>query len=130
VGVIDGATTIAPRGHLLVDFQTVRQFDYLMLYPEWNAQRYFTYHIEASLNGQDWKTLVNKNGGVVHGTLLEQLWDTQTRFLRIRGASFMAEVDSLPAAGLSEETHWQMHDELISRTDSNKIRKQRNAQKD
>jgi hypothetical protein len=116
--VIDGATTIAPNGHLVVDLLTVQQFDYLQLYPEWNAQRYFSYRIEASQNGKDWQTVIDKSASFVHGIQLDELPVTQARFLRIRGASFMADVDALPTAGLSEETYWQLHDEVINRAAS------------
>jgi hypothetical protein len=116
--VIDGATTIAPNGYLVVDLQTVRQFDYLQLYPEWNAQRYFTYRVEASQNGKDWQTVIDKSASFVHSIQLDELPTTQARFLRIRGASFMADVDALATAELSEEAYWQAHDELVNRADS------------
>ncbi len=116
--VIDGATTIAPNGHLVFDLQTVRQFDYLQLYPEWNAQRYFSYRIEASQNGKDWQTVIDKSAAFVHGIQLDELPTTQARFLRIRGVSFMADVDALPTTGLNEEAYWQRHDEVINRSDS------------
>ncbi len=117
--VIDGATTIAPNGYLVVDLQAVRQFDYLQLYPEWNTQRYFTYRVEASQNGKDWQTVIDKSASFVHGIQLDELpATTQARFLRIRGASFMADVDALATAELSEEAYWQTHDDLINRADS------------
>ncbi len=115
---IDGATTIAPNGYLVVDFQTVRQFDYLQLYPEWNAQRYFTYRIDASPNGKDWQTVIDKSASFVHGIQLDELPTTQARFLRIRGASFIADVDTLATAELTEASYWQTHDDLINRADS------------
>jgi hypothetical protein len=116
--VIDGATTIAPNGYVVIDLQTMQQFDYLQLHPEWNAQRYFSYRIEASKNGKDWQTVIDKSAPFVHGIQLDELPTTQARFLRIRGASVMADVDALPKAGLSEEAYWQRHDDLIKRADS------------
>jgi hypothetical protein len=112
--IIDGAAIIAPNGYMVVDLQTVRQFDYLQIHPEWNAQRHFAYRIEASPNGKDWQTVIDKSTSFVHGIQLDELPATQARFLRIRGASFMADVDTLPAAGLSEAAYWQAYDDLIA----------------
>jgi hypothetical protein len=62
--------------------------------------------------------VIDKSASFVHGIQLDELPATQARFLRIRGASFMADVDTLATAELSEESYWQTHDDLINRADS------------
>jgi predicted GH43/DUF377 family glycosyl hydrolase len=114
---ISGATTIGVNGQLTIDFITLQQFDYLVLHPEWHPSRYFGYRIEASMNGQEWHTLINKTSSFIHGTQIDPVPDTQARFLRISGASVIAEMDSLEKAELEEEAYWQIHDELINQVE-------------
>lgn len=107
-----GVATIGPEGYLIVDYATPQQFDALMIYPEWNAQRYFRYRIEASLDGQNWQTLIDRTAAAMQGAQFVPLPQTLARFMRIRGASCVIDEGSLPD-GVNEQDYWQAYDALI-----------------
>ncbi|NUM75140.1 discoidin domain-containing protein [candidate division KSB1 bacterium] len=107
-----GVATIGPEGYLIVDYAAPQQFDAVMIYPEWNAQRYFRYRIEASLDGQNWQTLIDRTAVATQGAQFVPLPQTLARFMRIRGASCVIDEESLPA-GVNEQEYWQAHDALI-----------------
>lgn len=107
-----GVATIGPEGYLIVDYAAPQQFDAVMIYPEWNALRYFRYRIEASLDGQNWQTLIDRTAAAMQGTQFVPLPQTLARFMRIRGASCVIDEASLPA-GVNEQEYWQAHDALI-----------------
>ena len=107
-----GVATIGPEGYLIVDYAAPQQFDAVMVYPEWNAQRYFRYRIEASLDGQNWQTLIDRTAVATQGAQFVPLPQTLARFMRIRGASCVIDEESLPA-GVNEQEYWQAHDALI-----------------
>ncbi|MCL4704400.1 T9SS type A sorting domain-containing protein [bacterium] len=107
-----GVATIGPEGYLIVDYAAPQQFDAVMIYPEWNAQRYFRYRIEASLDGQNWQTLIDRTAAAMQGTQFVPLPQTLARFMRLSGASSFVDEAFLPA-GVNEQEYWQAHDALI-----------------
>ncbi len=113
--VIEGATTIAPNGHAMVEFPLAQRFDYLALDPEWHSNRYFSYRVEASMDGNTWHTILDRSQVFSHGSQLVSLPNTHARFVRLSGTSCVVNVDSLQALGLSEEAYWQAHAALLRR---------------
>ncbi|MGH7494613.1 MAG: LamG-like jellyroll fold domain-containing protein [bacterium] len=110
--VIEGATTITPNGYAMVEFPSTQRFDYLALYPEWHAHRYFSYRVETSMDGSNWRTAVDHSETFLHGVQLVAL-PTTTRFVRLAGTSCVINVDSLQALSLSEEGYWQAHASVL-----------------
>ncbi len=110
------ATTIAAQGHLLISFQTEQSLDYLLLYPEENAQSLFCYRLEASLDGQKWQTLVDKTHVPVEGIQLDQIPGTKAQFLRISGWGYVCDMKSIQTEELNEENYWQAQEKMIRKT--------------
>jgi 3',5'-cyclic AMP phosphodiesterase CpdA len=128
----EGATGIDASGHLMIEFSSPQRLDYMLLYPEENPQRFFSYRIEASINGKDWQTLADKTASPVHGVQLDQFAGASARFLRISGAGYVCDLEKLPQASppivafipfegnpgneLNEESYWQAYEEMIRQT--------------
>jgi predicted GH43/DUF377 family glycosyl hydrolase len=111
--VIEGATTISPNGYAIVEFPSAQRFDYLTLYPEWHANRYFSYRVETSVDGNNWRTVIDNSETFRHGAQLVSMPNTSARFVRLAGTSCVINVDSLQALNLSEEAYWQAHETLL-----------------
>ncbi|MGH7492877.1 MAG: T9SS type A sorting domain-containing protein [bacterium] len=113
---LSGAATIGVDGYLIVDFETPLPFDAVLLSPELNVQRYFRYRLEASLEGQNWQTIIDHFEPATQGTQFVAVPRTLVRFLRLSGASYMLDTDFLPA-GVSEEEFWRVHDAMIDKNE-------------
>jgi hypothetical protein len=95
-----------------LNFSSIQNLDYLLLYPEENLQHFFSYRIAASLDGQHWQMLVDKSDARARGAQLDQIPSTQARFLRISGASYACDLEQLETTELSEESYWQAVEEM------------------
>jgi hypothetical protein len=117
VYVIEGATTIAANGYAEVEFPSAQRFDYLALYPEWHRHRYFSYRVETSVDGNNWRTVIDNSEVFKHGAQLVAVPNTNARFVRLSGASCVINVDSLQALNLSEEAYWQAHGDVLQQAE-------------
>lgn len=111
--VIQGATTIAANGHALIELPSAQKIDYLTLYPEWHAARYFSYRLETSTDGRNWNTAVDKMNVKLHGTQIERVAQAGVRYLRLSGFSVVVDPDSSLLNGLSEAAYWQSYTSLL-----------------
>jgi predicted GH43/DUF377 family glycosyl hydrolase len=111
--VIQGATTIATNGHALIELPSVQKIDYLTLYPEWHAARYFSYRVETSADGSNWSTALDRMNVKLRGVQTERIAKTNVRYLRLTGVSFVVDPDSSLLNGLSESAYWQNYTSLL-----------------
>lgn len=111
--VIQGAATIATNGHALIQLPSSQKIDYLTLYPEWHAARYFSYRIETSSDGSNWSTALDRMNVKLRGPQTECIAKTNVRYLRLTGASFIVDPDSSLLNGLSESEYWQNYASLL-----------------
>lgn len=111
--VIQDATTIATNGYALIELPGAQQIDYLTLYPEWHAQRYFGYRVETSSEGLNWSTAIDKRNVKLHGAQLERVGKNNVRYLRLSGFSVVIDPDSSLASGLSESAYWPAYQNLL-----------------
>ncbi len=112
-GISPAATTIARDSYLTIDFLTEQSIDYLLLYPEDNPQWLFSYRIEASLEGMNWRMLIDKTADPVQGMQLDVIHNTRARFLRISGTGYICDLAGIQED--DEEKHWQMRSELVKK---------------
>ncbi len=111
--VIQGATTIAPNGHVIIELPAPQKIDYLSLYPEWHAQRYYSFRVETSEDGRNWSTAIDQMNTKLQGTQIERIAKTGVRYLRLTGFSVVLDPDSSLSNGLSEATYWQNYSDLL-----------------
>jgi len=111
--VIQGATTIAPNGHVIIELSAPQKIDYLSLYPEWHAQRYYSFRVETSEDGRNWSTAIDRMNTKLQGTQIERIAKTGVRYLRLTGFSVVLDPDSSLASGLSEGAYWQAYNGLL-----------------
>ncbi len=111
--VIEGAATIAPNGHVIIELPSAQKIDYLSLYPEWHAQRYFSYRLETSEDGRNWSTVIDRMNVKQHGTQIERVAKTNVRYLRLTGFSVVVDPDSSLAGGMGEAAYWQAYQNLL-----------------
>ncbi len=114
--VIQGATTIATNGYALIELPSAQKIDYLALYPEWHAQRYFGYRVETSEDGSNWSTAIDKLNTKLHGTQVERITKSNVRYLRLSGYSVVLDPDSSLSSALSEGAYWNAYEGLLQGT--------------
>lgn len=102
-------------GTLQLNFTSTQNLEYLLLYPTDDLQNFSSYRIEASLDGQDWQTLVDKSSARVQGVQFDQIPGTLARFLRVSGTGYVSDWELLHAAELSEESYAQVFEEMMKK---------------
>jgi len=111
--VIEGATTIAPNGYVIIALPAAQKIDYLGLYPEWHASRFFSYRVEASEDGRNWSTAADKMNLKLHGPQIERIAKAGVRYLRLTGFSVVVDPDSALGGWLNETAYWQAYESFL-----------------
>jgi hypothetical protein len=104
-------TLIAPDGELTIELPAPQRLDHLMLYPEENPQRVFSYRLEASVDGKSWITVLDKSAQWSQGVQFEPLSGPRARLLRLSGKAYLMD-DKLAEDDELSETEERAYENL------------------